>query len=812
MRFLDEHRRRPAALADHLPWAALVAPRTVLNKDGSFTTGFRFRGPDLESSTEDELMAVRARLNNALKRLGTGWCLHIEACRRRAAPYPESEFDIAAAWLLDAERRNRFEDADPAFETDFRLALTWLPPADETRRTERWLFDGLARSGADWRQALAAFSREAATTQDLLSDALHEIEPLGDAELLTWLHDCISPRALAVAPPEQPMYLDAWLADAGLTGGIAPRLGDRWLKVVSVRGLPSVTRPGLLDALGALPFEYRWTARWIGLDKPEAEREIVKLRKRWFAKRKGVGVLLREAITKEEVPLLDTDAASKTEECDGALAALGAEACAFGYLTVTVTVLDATEERAAAKARAIEAALNAQGLVARTEDLNAVEAWLGSLPGEPYADVRRPLVSTLNLADLLPVSAVWAGPATDAHLDGPPLATARTTGSTPFRLVLHVGDVGHAMVVSPTGSGKSALLSFLALQWFRYPKGRVVFFDKGRSARAATLAAGGVWRALEPGARFSLQPLARIDEEAERAWASEWIAETVRLAGLDPVPRVREEIWAALEALTDAPAAQRTLTVFSALVQDRAVAAALEPLTLKGPHGALLDGEIGTVEPSRFDTFELEALMATPSAVAPVLSALFHHLERSFDGRPTLLVLDEAWLFLGETAFAAKIREWLKTLRKKRVAVVFATQSLDDVATSTIASSLIESCPTQIFLPNPRAMEPASARLYQGFGLNRRQLELIAFATPKRSYYWRQPRGRRLFDLRLTGVALALCGAGAPEDQTLIDAILARAGSEAVGRDGFAREFLKAKGVHNVDTVLDAFADPLAAQ
>ena len=812
MRFLDEHRRRPAALSDHLPWAALVAPGVVLNKDGSFLAGFRFRGPDLESATEDELMAVRARLNNALKRLGSGWCLHMQARRRPAVAYPESDFDLDVAWLLDAERRARFEDADPAFETDFRLALTWLPPADETRWMERWMFDGLQKAGQDWRLALTTFSREVDTTFDLLSDALPEIDRLDDAALLTWLHDCVSPNGFEVRPPDTPMFLDAWLADAALTGGVAPRLGDRWLRVVSVRGLPSVTRPGLLDALGALPFDYRWTCRWIGLDKPEAEREIVKLRKRWFAKRKGVGVLLREAITKEEVPLLDTDAASKTEECDGALAALGAEAAAFGYLTLTVSVLDATEAGADAKARAIEAALNAQGLVARIEDLNAVEAWLGALPGEPYADVRRPLVSTLNLADLMPVSAVWAGPVGDANLAGPPLATARTTGSTPFRLVLHVGDVGHAMVVGPTGSGKSALLSFLALQWFRYPGARVVFFDKGRSARAATLAAGGRWRALEPGARFSLQPLAAIDREDERAWASEWIAETVRLAGLDPAPRVREEIWIALSALAEAPVEQRTLTVFCALVQDKAVAAALEPLTLKGPHGALLDGEGEALGTTRFDTFELETLMGTPSAVAPVLSALFHDLEQSFDGRPTLLVLDEAWLFLGETAFAARIREWLKTLRKKRVCVVFATQSLDDVAGSSIASSLIESCPTQVFLPNPRALEPSSAALYRGFGLNRRQLELIAFATPKRAYYWRQPRGRRLFDLRLTGVALALCGASTSEDQTLIDTVLERLGPEPSDEAGFAREFLKAKGVQNVDSVFDAFARPLAAE
>jgi type IV secretion system protein VirB4 len=806
MRFLDEARRRPAALADHLPWAALVAPGVVLNKDGSFLTALAFRGPDLESSTGDELMAVRARLNNALKRLGSGWCLHVEARRRPAHAYPASDIPILAAWLLDAERQAAFKRAEPAFETDFRLSLTWLPPADETRRIARVMFEGLAAAGRDWRVALSTFEREADAVLDLLADSLPEARMLADAELLTWLHACVSPRDHTVDPMAVPVFLDAALADAPLAGGLAPRLGDQWLKVVSIRGLPAATRPGLLDALSALPFGYRWTVRWIGLDKADAEREIVRLRKRWFAKRKGIAVLLREAITKEEASLLDTDALGKTEDCDGALAALGSEACAFGYLTLTVTVLDADPAAAAGKARAVEAALNAQGLVARTEDLNAVEAWLGGLPGEPYADVRRPLVSSLNLADLLPVSAVWAGPAGDACLEGPPLAVARTTGSTPFRLVLHVGDVGHAMVVGPTGAGKSAFLSFLALQWFRYPKARVVFLDKGRSARAATLAAGGVWRALEPQAALALQPLARVDDPVERAWAAEWIEDATRAAGVATTPRLREEVWAALCALADSPKEQRSLTVFCALVQDRAVAGALEPLTLKGPHGALLDGAGACLEAGAFDTFELESLMATRSVLGPVLAALFHELERGFDGRPTLLVLDEAWLFLDDTAFAARIREWLKTLRKKRVAVVFATQSLEDVAGSSIAASLIESCPTQVFLPNPRALEPASARLYEGFGLNRRQLELIAFATPKRAYYWRQPRGRRLFDLKLSGVGLALCGASSPEDQALIDQVLARAGP-----DGFARAFLAAKGFTHVDALFDTLDRPALA-
>lgn len=816
MRFLDEHRRRPALLADHLPWAALVAPGVVLNKDGSFTAGFRFRGPDLDSASDQELLAVRARLNNALKRLGSGWCLHVEARRRPADPYPPGDFDVAAAWLVDAERRSHFETSDPAFETDYRASLTWLPPADDTRRTERWLFDGAAPADRDWRTALDAFDRERAQITDLIGDALPEVRALDDAALLTWLHDCVSPRPVALRLPDTPMFLDAWLADTALLGGVSPTLGGQVLKVVSVRGLPAATRPGLLDALGALPFAYRWSARWIGLDKADAEVELVRLRKRWFAKRKGVGALLREAITKEEAPLLDTDAAVKTDECDGALEALGADVCAYGYLTTTVTILSADPVEAAERARAVEAILNAQGFVARVEDLNAVEAWLGSLPGEPYADVRRPLVSTLNLADLLPVSAVWAGPSHDPQLQAP-LTVARTSGSTPFRLALHVGDVGHAMVVGPTGAGKSALLSFLALQWLRYARARVVVFDKGRSARAATLAADGRWHPLEPGGVFTLQPLARVDDDGERAWASEWLAEAARSAGLEPSPPLREEIWAALGALAQAPVAQRTLTVFTALVQDKALAAALEPLTLKGPHGALIDGVAppqGTL--AAFECFELERLMATPSAVAPVLAALFHEVERGFDGRPTLLILDEAWLFLAETAFAARIREWLKTLRKKGVAVVFATQSLDDVVRSTIASALIESCPTQIFLPNPRALEPASADLYRMFGLNRRQLELIAWATPKRTYYLRQPEGRRLFDLKLSGAGLALCGAASPEDQLLIDAVLAGLDPADTRPDRFVRAFLKAKGVQHVDTVFDSFdpsADhPLAAE
>ena len=188
--------------------------------------------------------------------------------------------------------------------------------------------------------------------------------------------------------------------------------------------------------------------------------------------------------------------------------------------------------------------------------------------------------------------------------------------------------------------------------------------------------------------------------------------------------------------------------------------------------------------------FETEGLLHQARVVLPVLMYLFHRLESRFTGKPTLLILDEAWVYLDNPAFAARIREWLKVLRKKNVSVVFATQSLADIANSTIAPAIIESCPQRIFLPNERAVEPQSKGFYEQFGLNDRQMELVARAVPKRQYYLQSRRGNRLFELGLGPIALAFCGASSPADQLLIDRVLAEGQSE------FARRFLAARGLN----------------
>src|SRR3546814_10535120 len=144
-----------------------------------------------------------------------------------------------------------------------------------------------------------------------------------------------------------------------------------------------------------------------------------------------------------------------------------------------------------------------------------ISAWSADVCSSNLANVRQPLIHTLNLGHLMPLSSVWAGPTRNAHLDGPPLLHASTAGSTPFRLSTHVGDVGHMLVVGPTGAGKSVLLALIALQFRRYTNSQVYIFDKGFSARAAVLAMGGAHHALglgaDAGETLAVQPLRRID-------------------------------------------------------------------------------------------------------------------------------------------------------------------------------------------------------------------------------------------------------------------------------------------------------------
>ncbi len=555
------------------------------------------------------------------------------------------------------------------------------------------------------------------------------------------------------------------------------------LRTLTVVGFPTATHPGILDELNRLAFPYRWSTRAILLDKTEAVKLLTKIRRQWFAKRKSIAAIVKEVMTNEASTLVDSDAANKAADADLALQELGSDDVGQAYVTATVTVWDEDAGLAAEKLRLIEKVIQGRDFTCMPEGVNALEAWLGSIPGHAYANVRQPPVSTLNLAHMIPLSAVWAGPARDEHFQAPPLLFGKTEGSTPFRLSLHVGDVGHTLIVGPTGAGKSVLLALMAMQFRRYRNNQIFAFDFGGSIRTAALAMGGDWHdlggSLSAGSEHSvsLQPLARIDDPAERAWAAEWVTAILGKEGVTIDPTAKEHVWSALTSLASSPIGERTITGLAVLLQSNALKRALQPYCVGGPSGRLLDAESEQLGSASVQAFETEGLIGAGAAPA-VLTYLFHRIEGRLDGRPTLLIIDEGWLVLDDPAFAQQLREWLKTLRKKNASVVFATQSLSDIDGSNIAPAIVESCPTRIFLPNERAIEPQITAIYRRFGLNDRQIEILARATPKRDYYCQSRRGNRLFELGLGPVALAFCAASSKADHAAIERVLAETGRE----------------------------------
>ena len=488
-------------------------------------------------------------------------------------------------------------------------------------------------------------------------------------------------------------------------------------------------------------------------------------------------------------------------ETEDAIAEAASQLVAYGYYTPVIVMFDHDDDRLREQAEAVRRLIQAEGFGARIETLNATEAYLGSLPGNWYTNIREPLINTRNLADLIPVNSVWSGSATAPcpfyPSASPPLLQV-ASGSTPFRLNLHVDDVGHTLVFGPTGSGKSTLLALIAAQFRRYRDAQIFAFDKGNSLLPLTLAAGGDHYEIGAGegdAKLAFCPLAELDTDGDRAWAAEWIETLVGMQGVSVTPDHRNAISRQIRLMASAPG--RSLSDFVSGVQLREIKDALHHYTVDGPMGQLLDAEQDGLTLGTFQCFEVEELMNMGERnLVPVLLYLFRRIEKRLTGNPSLIILDEAWLMLGHPTFRDKIREWLKVLRKANCAVLLATQSISDAERSGIIDVLKESCPTKICLPNGAAREPGTREFYQRIGFNERQIEIVALATPKREYYVASPEGRRLFDMALGPVALSFVGAAGKGDLKRIQQLVRNHGKN------WPAVWLTERGVGNVETIL----------
>ena len=741
--------KTPVSVAERLAWAELIAPGVVLQTDGSFLAGWRYRGPDAGAASESQREHLERQVNDALLPFSSGWMFHVDRIRRVAQGYaPEGAFPDPATSRLDRIRREAYLSAGRYYETEHVLCATDLPPPESHSRWKSWFVSGGERPATQWVRVWEEFEARLRELGDRLAGTLH-LERLDSESLLSHLYACLTGRVQWVHAPAPGTDIADLLAPE-LLSGFEPRVGslgfeDRVVIAISVSGFPAETESVVLDALDRLPLAFRFSSRWIPMSNEAAARRIAMRRKLWMVKRRG---------------LLGPDgfAVQMVEDAEAAAAEISSGEVRFGHYTPLILLMEPDAAPAKANAEEVLQVLRERGFVADVETVNAAEAFLGSIPGHGGYNLRRALISTRALTALLPLTSVWAGAATCPSplfpAGSPALLWAKTEGSTPFRLNLHVGDVGHTLVLGPTGSGKSTLLAVLAAQWRRYPLARTALFDvdfsglplaRASSARHYALAAGS------PDA-VRLQPLARIDDADERAWALEWLETLFALQDVRLTPAQRERVDRALRLVAQAPLRYRTLTELLTQLQDSALQTALRAYTVDGPFGHLLDASESDVGEADHEVFELRGLMSLGDRVlVPALLCLFRHVERRSDPRhPTLMQIDEAIIPLSHSLFGAKIRDWLVTRRKANTAVVLATQSLshfDELPSRTV---LLESCPTRLFLPNPEAITPDGLALYRRFGLSPEEAQIIATARPKRDYYYRSPAGARLFELGLS--------------------------------------------------------------
>lgn len=815
---VTEHRTRVQGLADLLLYDSLVDDGVMLLQDGALMAAWRYRGPDMASATHGEMAALSARLNGLLK-LGSGWMVQCDAIRSLAPRYPtRGAFPDPLTAVIDDERRQQFLREGMHYESEYSLALTYLPPLENEERVKGFLFDGGAREKPAARKALEYFQSRVASFEDVFG-ALLQAERLrmvrgaeagradssgadGEGrnsdgagvvtdELLRYVHRCVTMLDHPVALPEVPAYLSDVLGSQDLVGGVTPKIGKHHLRVVAIDGFPRLSHPGMLAALDSLGIQYRWHTRAILLDPEEARAILDKTRSKWRSKVRG----WKDQLLRTETGAVNAFAEEMAVDAEEAMSVAASGDVQFCQYTSVVLCHGANERKLEEDVALVVKTVRNLGFACRVESVNALEAWRGSLPGDGYRNARRVLLHTLNLADMLPITAVWTGergnPSPLMPPGSPPLLFAATTGATPFRLNLHVSDLGHTLVVGPPGAGKSTLLATIAAQWFRYPRAQVFAFDKGYSLFTLTRAAGGEFYDIGGEAtRWQFCPLREIDDPADVAWAVEWLEGLCALQEVKIAPRERNALAEGVRLLQGSPT--RTLTELSANVQDAELREALQYYTLAGTMGHLLDADADMLGDGRFLTFETEHLMGLgDKAVVAVLLYLYRRIEKRLDGAPTLVPLDEAWVYLRHPLFRERVRDWLKTLRKRNAAVVLATQNLSDIFHSPIRDVVLESCPTKILLPNAEASNPASREFYDSLGLNEREIGLVQTSIPKRNYYVISPVGKRLISLGLGEVALAFVGVSGREELARVQQFMLQYGDE------WQAEWMRSRGLRD---------------
>lgn len=765
-------------LSDLLMYATLIDEGVILQTDGSYLAAFWYQGGDLETSTDSELNVLSAQLNAAFNLLGSGWLFHIDTVRYPADEYTsfnDCYYGNKLAEMIDQERRNLYQSSNTHYENAYAISFTFRPKIDLGNKFGLFLRKKENATLFDSKYYLAQFTAKINEIMSLLSFQLNLVM-MDSSALLSYISWCLTGEKVRLKLPiHSGAFLKHYLASCDLVGGESPMLGDKHMRSITIMGFPNESYPAILDKLNYVDFAYRFSTRFILIGQYEGSKIIDRLSSLWYQKRINAMDTVKMSLAIDSNIKVNQNSDTQYRDAENARALNDSGNVKFGFYTASIIIMHEDIQQVEQQAVQIRSMFQSLGFQSQIERHHAVEAFLGTLPGYSYSNVRKWLIHTQNVADIVPNTSIWSGlnynPCSFYIDNSPPLFYARTTGHTPLRLSLHVADCGHTLILGPSGSGKSTLLNFIIAQHFRYKNARVFVFDKNRSSLPLCYGSNGSFYDIgNEHNQLFFQPLSMLESDLDFDFAAAWLEDLCILNGMEKSfnDTHRHAIRRALRLMqSDTPKERRTLSYFRHLVQDydQAISGILDGFCHEkrlvedtaanaGFIAQIFDGNQDhfMVEQSRFNVFEMGNLMQQGDRVIiPALKYLIHAVSKQFGtGEPTLVVFDESFLFFKHFLFREKIIEWIKTVRKFNVAIIFATQEIADLFNyQDLLSALKTNCVTKIFLPNSSALTEDLFMQYKSMDLNEKQINLIAHAY-RGEYFYVSALGKRKFSLDLS--------------------------------------------------------------
>lgn len=719
--------KKEQRVGERLPYDRLLDDRTIALRDGSLMQSIYLEGFAFETADTDEVNHRQIVRAAALRAVGSSrFVLYHHIIRRRVTVSMPATYDDPVCNLIQQQWQDKLKSRQ-LFVNDLFITIVRRNPKGKVGFAER-LADMLGQGvgGNAQAAAMARDHKELQAGSEAMMAALQAYGPrlLGGyetangrcSEPLELLSALFNGEMRPVLEPSSDLgdYLPYRRVSFGLDVLEQSTAGDGkdFSAIMSLKDYPPHATPGMCDAILRLPFEMTLTESFGFVDRQIGLERI------------NLALRRMRAADEEAMSLRQGLMTAKDDLATGNFA-LGEHHLSLLVRAKSIEALDPA-------AAQCQAALADLGAVAVREDVNLEPAFWAQFPGNESYIARRALISTGAYASFASLHGFPIGQPEGNHW-GQAVSVFETSSGTPYYFNFHKADLGNFTVIGPSGSGKTVVLNFLAAQAQKY-KPRTVLFDKDRGAEIFIRGVGGHYATLRPGEPTGFNPLQLADNPGNRAFLRALIAQLVTRPDLPLNSEEEAIITEAVDANFDQDPQYRRLRYLRELLGGSRrpthgdLAARLNPWVGDGEAAWLFDNEVDRLDmDARTLGFDMTLLLNEPVLRTPCMMYLFQRVEERLDGQPTIIIIDEGWKALDDEIFAAAIRNWMKTLRKRNAILGFGTQSARDALDSRIASAIIEQSATQIFMPNPRAQVEDYV---DGFGLTLHELDLIRALPP----------------------------------------------------------------------------------